>query len=142
MVTDVTLRRRLEKEVMAAMDRAVAQEMRWGVDDCTLWAVEPIRRVLGYDPAEKGRGHYKTRRGAAQVLGKAGLAGALRRAARRHGWTKIDPTEAKPGDLGLTTVNGLYSMTVCRRRGWFVVRAEGGYLAVSPKAQKLAFRVL
>lgn len=142
MVSDVTLRRRLEKEVIAAMERAVTQEMRWGVDDCTLWAVEPIRRVLGYDPAERGRGHYKTRRGAARVLGKAGLAGAMRRAARRHGWTRIEPTEAKPGDLGLTLFNGVYSMTVCRGRGWFVVRSEGGYVGMTARTQKLAFRVV
>lgn len=142
MVSDVTLRHRLEREVIVAMDRAVAQDIRWGVDDCTLWAVEPIRRVLGYDPAERGRGHYKTRRGAARVLGKAGLAGAMCRAARRHGWKKIDPADARPGDLGLILISGLYSMTVCRRKGWFVVRADGGYIGVAAMQQKIAFRVV
>jgi hypothetical protein len=142
MVADVTLRRRLEREVIAAMDRAVVQEIRWGVDDCTLWAVEPVRRVLGYDPAAKGRGHYRTRKGAARVLGKAGLAGAMRSAARRHGWKRIDPKEARPGDLGLVLINDAYSMTVCRSRGWFVVRADGGYVAVAAAQQKIAFRVV
>lgn len=142
MVADVTLRRKLARAVVDGMTMAAATEMRWGVDDCTLWAVEPVRRVLGYDPAAKGRGHYKTRKGAARVLGKAGLAGAMRSAARRHGWSRIDPKDARPGDLGLVQIGGFYTMTVCRGRGWFVARMDRGYAGITAKAQKLAYRVI
>lgn len=142
MVPDVTLRMRLEKAVSDMMSAALNDEMKWGRDDCTLWAVEPIRRVLGYDPARRGRGRYRTRLGAIRFLGKGGLPNALRREARRFNWHRIGPVDARPGDLGMVKVNGVNSMAVCRARGWFVARQETGFFAFEAKQVELAFKVL
>jgi hypothetical protein len=138
----LTVRQRLERAVLEQMASAMTRASEWGVDDCTLWAVEPIRQVLGYDPAAPGRGRYRTRRGALRVIGKGGLPAAMRRAARRHGWRKVDPRHARAGDLGLMQIDGVYTMTLCRARGWFVARSERGFVAVRASQQRAAWKVL
>lgn len=143
-------RRRLARAIDGLMDAAIDTEMIWGIDDCVLWAVEPIRRVLGYDPAASGRGRYRTARGAARVLGKGGVAGAIRRAARKFKWKVIEPRQARPGDVGVATLtlveNGkplqVNSMVKCFARGWFVGRASVGWTALPAKHVRLAWCVL
>lgn len=124
-------RARLESAVVAAMDAASASVMQWGVDDCALWAANIIRDVLGYDPAKPNRGRYKTRRGALRVLGAGGMLKAMRAAARRHKWKRVDPEAAQPGDVGLvwTEVSGrpVLATVICRKQGWFVGRNERGF---------------
>lgn len=137
---DAKLRKRLEQAVLDGMASA-GPTIAWGKDECGLWAVEPIRIVLGYDPAENFRGRYRTRRGAMRVLGKGGLAAALRSAARRYGWRKIEPAKAKPGDIGLVQIGTTYGLTVCRARGWFVGRSDQGFVALPAEAQRMAWSV-
>lgn len=142
MVSDVTLRKRLAAAVADMMTAAMETESRWGVDDCTLWAVEPIRRVLGYDPAVKGRGRYKTRIGAFRFLGKGGLPAAVRVVARRHRWKRIEPKKAKAGDIGLVEIDGRLTMAACRARGWFVARGDTGFVAFQAKQLRAAWSIL
>lgn len=139
----------LEAAVLAGMDRADCR-MRWGVDDCAMWVADIQAPVLGYDPAEQVRGRYKTRLGALRVTGAAGLLGQLRSIARRHGWKRIAPASAKPGDTGLAwtviEVRGkqtpVLATVICRAPGWFVGRNEGGVTALRADNVAMAWSVL
>lgn len=135
-------RARLESAVIDIMSEAAAAPMQWGRDDCALWAVEPLRRALDVDAAEDLRGRYRTRKGAQRVLGKGGLASAMRAAARRHCWIRIAAGEARPGDLGLVAIDGGFAMAVCRAPGWFVARNESGFTAVRSGTVRFSWAVM
>ena len=140
----------LEKAVVAALADAGQSEMQWGVDDCALWAANIIRDALGYDPAKAFRGRYKTRNGARRLLGEAGLIGAMRKAARRHKWKRINPENARAGDMGLiwTTIEvrgkqvATLATVICRDKEWFVGRNELGFTGVRAKNVAAAWSVL
>lgn len=144
------IRKDFEGAIVAGMDRAGARRMQFGVDDCALWVADIQAPVLGYDPAAKVRGRYKTRLGALRVTGAAGLPGQLRKIAKRHGWTRIAPEMAQPGDTGLawttTTVRGkqapVLATVICRAPGWFVGRNEGGVTALRASHVAMAWSVL
>lgn len=135
-------RTHLEAAITDLMAEASAKPMQWGHDDCALWAAEPIRRALGIDPALRFRGHYRTRIGALRLLGKGGIAQAMRAAARRHGWRRIKSAAAMPGDVGLIRQGKVYVAMVCRANGWFVGRNETGFTAVPAAMVKFAWSVV
>ncbi len=142
----MTSRADLETAVVAAMARAGEAPMQWGVDDCALWVANALREPLGYDPAERQRGRYKTRRGAMRVAGRSGLLDQIRNIARRRDWKRIDPALAQTGDVGMVwTVYGgraVLATAMCRARGWFVARDEAGFSAVPASRVALAWSVL
>lgn len=150
MDTDLILsvrRQRLAEAVLRAMDRAVASPMRWGHDDCALWCAEPIREVLGYDPAMGFRDRYTDCDSANALFGKTGLLGALRSAARRHKWRQIKPDDALVGDIGLAIVRGpedrmIQTCMICRIQGWFVARNENGFTALQSRHVARAWAVI
>jgi hypothetical protein len=136
------IRRRLEDAVLAAMDGWCRREARWGHDDCAMACAQPLADVLGYDPAEKFRGRYRSRRGARRVIGKGGLSRALRQAAKTHGWVSIAPHEAQAGDIGIARYKGQTGTVICRAPGWYVWRAEWpGYVAIPAAMVKRAWKV-
>lgn len=53
--------------VEIAIEKAMRQDMRWGVDDCSLWPCNIIKELTGVDLAEPFRG-YNSRFGAAKQL--------------------------------------------------------------------------
>lgn len=139
-MTARSIRRRAEAEIGAAMQRWSEVEMVWGRDDCMLAVADIVKAATGKDPARRFRGRYQTRRGAIRVLGPGGTERAARDSARALHWRKVDPAEAKPGDVGLMkiaarTARGrrvtTYSAVICRAPGWFVGRAERGFVALS-----------
>lgn len=141
------VRERLAAAILAAMDRAVANPPVWGVDDCALWCAEPIRIVLGYDPAASFRGRYRTALGANRVLGGTGLAGALADAATVHGWRRIKGDEADTGDIGLAIYENekkrlVQTCMICRAPGWFVARKAGGFVALDARLIERAWAVV
>lgn len=135
---------KIERAILAGMERACAQPMQWGRDDCALWCADILDDALGYDAAEPFRRRYRTSRGARRVTGKRGLVGALTAVARRHGWTRIDPQLARPGDIGVTIVplvvdgkvRRRHASMICRAPGWFVGRNEYGFTALPARAIK------
>jgi hypothetical protein len=135
------MRDRLEAEVMSAMDRASAAPMQWGRDDCALWCADVLLGALGYDAAARFRGRYRTRIGAKRVLGRGGLAAALRAAAKRHGWRRVKIGEEACGDIGLFKVDGVPTTVVCRTSGWFVARNETGFTAIPARSVLVAWAV-
>lgn len=138
-----------DASIAVAMERASSKRMQYGVDDCALWVADIQAPILDYDPAARVRGRYKTRRGAARIIGRDGLLGQLKQIARRHKWTRIAPTLAQPGDTGLawTTVeaNGKQVATlatvICRAPGWFFGRNEGGWTALRADKVSVAWSV-
>jgi hypothetical protein len=142
----MTQRRDLETAVIHAMAATDGVPMAWGVDDCALWVANALREPLGYDPAAKVRGRYKTRRGSARVAGRLGLLGQLRSIARRHEWQRIAPVMAQPGDVGMVWTNGpkgpVLATVICRSRGWFVGRNDMGFSAVAASKVVVAWSVL
>jgi hypothetical protein len=140
---DAKLKRaRLEAAVISAMVRASKSEMVWGKDDCALWCADILKEALGYDGAERFRGRYRTRIGARRVLGKGGLAGALRVSARKHRWRRIKQGAEQVGDIGIVTLNGTAASVVCRAPDWFVGRKdEIGFLALQAKFVRVIWSV-
>jgi hypothetical protein len=143
---DGRLRDALAAAVLDQM-RAVGPEVVWGVDDCVLFAANPINRVLGYDPVADWRGTYDSRETAQEAIGDLGLAYAFRSVAKRWGWKRIAPADALPGDPGLLklrTVDGAAVLTtaICRASGWFVMRSDTGYVAMKAERIRLAWSVL
>lgn len=116
--------------LITVMEREVArwcrEPMRWGVDDCALACANIICDALGYDPAAPWRTGYVDRDGARAVLGALGLGFALQRAAKAHGWRRVDPRQARPGDVGLLLQDGNPVTVMCKAPGWFVGRSEYG----------------
>lgn len=144
MGTNLT-RRRLEAALLNAIDAACAEPMRWGEDDCALWCAGVLRGALDYDPAADFRGRYRSRKGAHRRLGRGGLAGALRKVGKRHGWKVIKPAQAQVGDIGLADViyegKKAASCVICRSPGWFVGRNEFGITALPASKVRIAFKI-
>lgn len=134
---DAHLRDRLEASLLGAIDRCVSKSARWGHDDCALWVADILKDALGYDAARPWRSGYTTSEGAAESVGPLGLGFALRRAAERHGWLRIDADEANTGDVALAMMGavidgkivGRPTTMICRAPGWFIARAEIGIAA-------------
>lgn len=142
------LRRRLGRAVQAALDRAAAQPMRWGRDDCALWVANIVGAALDSDPAWTVRGRYRSRAGAQRILGRGGLAAMLRGIARQQGWQAIRPAAARIGDVGIAaTARGPVTVVRWRRR-WWVGRNESGFTALrwrdarGARVVRLAWRVV
>jgi hypothetical protein len=131
-----------------ALDRALvanmasAGPMQWGTDDCALWCANILQDALGYDGAKTFRGRYRTKVGAGRVLGRGGLAGALRTAARRYGWRRIELGREQVGDIGIAVLAGIPSTVICRAPGWFVGRSAAGWTALPSNLVRLIWAVV
>ena len=133
------VRDKIEAALRAAM--ADTSPMRWGTDDCALWCANIIKAALGYDGAARFRGRYRTRIGAGRVLGRQGLAGALRAAARKHGWRRIKAGGEQVGDIGILMLGAVPVTVICRAPGWFVARNETGWSALPAKLVRVIWQV-
>lgn len=129
----------LENALLSAMGSA--GEMQWGRDDCALWCANILKSALGYDGADQFRGRYRTRLGARRVLGKQGLAGALRAAARKHKWRPIKIGAEQVGDIGILVLGDVPVTVICRAPGWFVARNEAGWSAMPSKLVRIVWSV-
>ncbi len=134
------LRDRLEAALLAAMDRAGGNVMRWGVDDCGCWCASVLREALGYDAAARFR--YDSRDAARTGLGPLGLGFALKDVAKLHGWRRIAPDAARTGDIGLAILNGFPTTMICRAPGWFLARSERGFVALTDRVVRIAWAVV
>lgn len=86
--------------------RAARNPFSCGKLDCWLWVSDWVLARTGNDPAEKFRGKFDTRLGAAKVLKEAGLndwGEAAVICAKTIGLTEIAPDDAVTGDVGMTT---------------------------------------
>lgn len=101
--------RRLKRERLGeAIDRAISkwceEPFDWARNNCVLSIADIILDAEGYDPAEPSfrNRKFKTMAGAMRAAAKAGgFVALVERAADRHGWREIHPSEALLGDIGL-----------------------------------------
>lgn len=98
---------------------------RWGKDDCLIALADIYRSVIGIDLAAAYRGRYRSEKGAARVLGRRGVPGALAGAARRMGYVSVPQARAKTGGLGMAATPG-GPTGVIRYREFWIGRADGG----------------
>lgn len=136
------------------MTAASQKEMVWGRDDCMLWIADILKAELGYDPAYSWRNTYGTRNEAIQKLGKRGIAPVIHECVRRHGWKLIEPSDAKPGDVGMVKVaiaegmkiTRVFASVICRGRlagnAWFVGRNEFGATMLPSSRVRRAWAVV
>lgn len=133
-------RAQLESALLAAM--AVTAPMQWGRDDCALWCADIVKSALGYDAAARFRGRYRTRIGARRVLGRHGLPGALRAAARKHKWRRIKAGAEQVGDIGILMLADVPVTVICRAPGWFVARNEQGWSAMPSEHIRILWAIV
>lgn len=119
---------RWRKAIRESVTAAIGLPMTYGVDDCMLFVANIDLAVTGVDTAAAYRGRYKTKRGAARVMGKRGVAGAALAAAKWFKWSRIDPQEAKPGARGLVDTPEGPAAVIFDGTFW-VGRKEGGVSA-------------
>lgn len=132
------VRRRLSERIRVALAEWCASDVVWGKSDCLMSLADIYRDVLHKDPAEPFRGRYTTERGARRVMGRGGVPGTVRAAARRMGWSRIEPAHARVGDLGVAmTANG--PAGVIHYAGGWVGRHDRGFARLT--IVKAAFRV-
>lgn len=127
------LRARYSRAIVAARTGWALSAMRWGTDDCALAVANIDRAAAGIDTAEPWRGRYRTQIGARRALGKAGLAGALASAARRHGWKRIAMRAARTGDRALVPTPEGPALAIFWR-GWWIGRRDFGFAALPRSA--------
>jgi hypothetical protein len=76
------------------------------------------------------------------VLGKQGLAGALRAAARKHKWRRIAVGAEQVGDIGISELRGVQASMICRASGWFIGRTEFGMTMLPSRDIRIMWSVV
>lgn len=128
--------------IKLALEDWCRSEMVWGKDDCALAIANIDKIVLGYDPAQDFRGRYKTERGAKRVLGKSGLIGALRRAAKRYHWLRVKVSPLLPsGTRGIAILPLGPTVMIKYSKGFWVGRSSEGFASVGDDDIKYAWQV-
>lgn len=112
------------------IDRALGVRMRWGRNDCVLWAASVLRKRLGYDLAAEWRGKYYGRRSAYGILAKrGGLIRAVGKAIKRRGGVRCDG-DVRPGDVVIINTTDGPAIALCHTPGWAVGRVDMGVAIV------------
>jgi hypothetical protein len=132
----------VEAAFKAAIERAMLNDMVWGGDDCSLWAVGVPLEVTGIDLAAPFRG-YSTAFGAARRL-KAYAGGGLVEAAIKVAATARLKPANRPfrGNLiGLVMAGARPSLALFWRGGW-LARSQNGVLGLPAASGIMAWRWL
>lgn len=142
MRVDRNARRRIAYHLRAAMLDVVGKQVEWGKDDCVLLQAD-VHVAAGLpDPVRPFRNTWNSEHGArARVQHLGGLLGALRAAARRRHWRRVDPAKALIGDVGICAwEGGITTVTKLHGNEW-VGRSAQGYAVVPTAAVRLAWAV-
>lgn len=150
MATVSLIRVKAEREVVAAMKRWCESEIRYGIDDCMLAVADTVKAIKGFDLADEFRGKYHDKTGAYRAMGRGGARAVVKRVSEDHGFEAVSPGEAKPGDIGVAVVSVTktksryrrnYGAVICRKQGWFVARAERGFVGIPAGHVKAAWSI-
>lgn len=115
---------------------ALARPVRWGEDDCILFAADACLLQTGIDPIPRLRDAWSSKREAYEVIVTHGgdLITTMTNLAREFGHSEIDPAAAHNGDLGVFVEKDIPTAACRIEQGW-LARAERG-IAVRPTALK------
>lgn len=120
-------------ELKKAQSEAVGVEMRY--DDCLIWLADIYKNALGVDPAQSWRGAYCSSDEMWAKLGWRGIYGATLKAARTLQWPKIEPKDARLGDLGLVVAeDNLHAGVIYAGKKLWVGRIDMGFGALPTSA--------
>lgn len=85
--------------------RGAAEPFSDGVVDCVFWVGDWARSRLGFDPLADWRGQLGSKLACARAERRAGgLVMAIEDRATAIGLCRIDPSDARPGDIGVVMV--------------------------------------
>lgn len=124
----------MDEHVTAIINEAVLSPMRWGRDDCASFSGAVAEAFIGTDPLKGIRGTYSSVDQAMQKYGAGSkwLYRTVARQAKKIGWERVYPGQAKPGAFGLYVrpEDGLLICVVAIGKGWFLGRTEHGVLHI------------
>lgn len=123
---------RLQSYLVAAARRPFV----WGQFDCILFGAGAVAAMTGVDPAATWRGTYRTPKGAARVLTRAGFADVA--APLSALFPAVSRAMARPGDLALFPVADGLAVCVVGSACVYVLTPHTG-LALQSKADAAAF---
>ena len=107
-----------------------AQPFAWGGCDCCSWACAWVAARRGVDPSARWRGRYRTARGAALQIRRAGgdllSVASVAMAAAGLAETR-DP---RPGDIGVIETDAGLALAIRTPTGWAAKALAG--IAVAP----------
>lgn len=130
----------IEQVVNREVDRAMMQDMVWGVDDCSLWVCNITRDVTGVDLAEPLRG-YRCSFGAARALRRfagGGLIEAAIKIAANNGLAQAG-RPFRGNLIGVVMSPHRPSLALFWRGGW-LARAQSGVTYLPKAAGIIAWR--
>lgn len=99
-----------EKLLAAEIERARNLPFAWGSHDCSLFACDVVKALTGVDHGEDWRGKYKTEKGAAKLIAKAG---GLRQIATNALGEEISPLMAQRGDVVMAMKGRSPALGIC-----------------------------
>lgn len=94
----------------AAVDAHRGVPFTWGRHDCSLFAADCVLAMTGEDPAARFRGRYKTPKGAAGALKRAGFASQVNVVAAH--FSEIHSSRAGVGDIAIVPKGELMSLGI------------------------------
>lgn len=132
------LRAKVLVEVEFERRAALGRDFSWG--DCALRPADILARATGSDPACEWRGAFRGENEGRALLGARGLYAAVNRAARRHGWKRIDPELARPGDIGLMPSPAGLVCTIFGR-AQFIAFIDFGFATLPPRYVRVCYSI-
>lgn len=127
-------RARLHAEITASQTRP----FEWGSNDCALFAMRCVEAMTDENPAAPFAGTYKTARGAAAVIKRAGHADLVEFAAAY--FEPIHTCQANTGDIAAVQTDDGPALGIVSRDRIHVMRQDG-LGTVSRSDAIAAFRV-
>lgn len=124
-----------------AIENAMREPMRYGIDDCCLWVSDRVKEICGIDPAAPLRG-YKSKIGAAKTLKSfagAGLPEAAVKLAETAGFKPA--TRPYRGELIAVVASLEGPMLAILWRNRWVVRASVGVTFLPLHSAVMAWRL-
>lgn len=115
------------------------RRMRWGRDDCVLWAATVSREITGHDLLRLDRWRNK-RQGLARIALDGTLGRALLKKFKARGLERVDAAEARPGAFALTLLDGELFLAVSFAPGWYACRQSIGVKIINASDLKKAFQ--
>lgn len=90
-----------------------------GKMDCSLWAADWVKKRTGIDPAAGWRGAYSTEHEYMRLLlAEGSLIRVVARAMKNIGAPRIEPADARPGDIGIILTEKGPACAIRGQIGW------------------------
>lgn len=127
--------------IEAACRRAMASDMKYGVDDCCLWVCDLIAQATGVDLAAPLRG-YRSRLGACRKLKAFAGGGLCEAAVKLAAAARLKPASSPwSGELVGVVADANGPALALFHNGAWLGRTTRGVTALPPHAAVIAWRL-